>query len=293
MMVLESAYILFRGVHFTSVMLLTGASCFSVWLAPLAYRHVLVARLRLLVALCCLMAFISAMGILCVQVGLMSGDWHRIADTETWCAMLSTGFGRIWRWQPVLALMSGYGAGVFRRSYPRWVLFCGMLQLLAMSWVGHAAMQEGWPAWFHGINQMFHLWAVAFWVGGLSALTTVLRDVNQCKNRTLAIATMMRFSRYGHVSVAMVLVTGAINTVLILGWPVAAAAFYGALLTVKVLLVAVMVLLALVNRYWVVPRFRKTHTRAARYFLYITYSELLLAVLVILFVSVFATLSPI
>ncbi|MGM3172639.1 copper homeostasis membrane protein CopD [Dickeya lacustris] len=293
MAALAFGYVLLRGLYFTSVMLLAGVGCLAGGLAPLSYRARLVGRLRIVTGVCCLIAVSSALGILCLQVGLMSGDEANIADIATWRAMLGTEFGRVWRWQPLLALVACYGAFRPRASHARWLLLCCVLQLLATSWLGHAAMQEGWPAFFHGINQALHILAAAFWFGGLAPLAVVVRDTHNPACRALAITTLMRFSYYGHLAVALVVVTGVINTLLILGWPISASLVYGGLLGVKVLLVVIMVLLALFNRYWVVPRFREAPAHSTRYFLYVTYSEWLLAVGVIALVSLFATLSPI
>lgn len=298
-MTLEWLYALSRFGHFSSLMLLVGSACYGTLLAPRTYRVRLASQLRGLMAISCVAALLTAVAILAAQTGLMSGDWRNIGDAGIWRAVLGTRFGKIWLWQPVLALMA---CVVFfwrsrsrsrSRSRQAGVLVLGILQLCGMGWVGHAAMLEGWPGVLHCINQIVHLLSVTFWVGGLFPLLFVLQDARLLQTRTDAILTMMRFSRYGHLAVALAILTGLVNTRLILGWPLSAAGLYGALLAVKILLVAVMALLALFNRYWVVPRFRRANTAAYGYFLRLTTVELALSVLIIALVSFFATLSPV
>ncbi|AIR68048.1 copper homeostasis membrane protein CopD [Dickeya fangzhongdai] len=295
-MTLEWLYALSRFGHFFSLMLLVGSVCYGTLLAPRTYRVRLESQLHGLMAISCVAALLTAVAILAVQTGLMSGDWRNIGDAGIWRAVLGTRFGNIWLWQPVLALMACvafFWRSRRSRSQQAGVLVLGILQLCGMGWVGHAAMLEGWPGVLHCINQIVHLLSVTFWVGGLFPLLFVLQDARLSQTRADAILTMMRFSRYGHLAVALAILTGLVNTRLILGWPLSVAGLYGALLAVKILLVAVMALLALFNRYWVVPRFRRANTAAYGYFLRLTTVELALSVLIIALVSFFATLSPV
>ncbi|MGM3193279.1 copper homeostasis membrane protein CopD [Dickeya dadantii subsp. dieffenbachiae] len=292
-MTLEWLYTLSRLGHFSSLMLLVGSTCYSTLLSPRMYRVRLASQLHGLMAISCVAALLTAVAILAAQTGLMSGDWRNIGDADIWRAVLGTRFGNMWLWQPVLALMACavfFWRGRYRQAG---VLMLGIVQLCGMGWVGHAAMLEGWPGVWHGINQVVHLLSVTFWVGGLPPLLFVLQDARLAQTRTDAILTMMRFSRYGHLAVALAILTGLVNTRLILGWPLAGTGLYGVLLAVKVLLVAVMALLALFNRYWVVPRFQRANGVAYGYFLRLTAVELALAVLIIALVSFFATLSPV
>ncbi|QDX30171.1 copper homeostasis membrane protein CopD [Dickeya poaceiphila] len=291
-MMLEGLYALLRIGHFSSLMLLVGATCYCGFLSPSSYRGRLVSQLRGLMGISSVMALLTAIAILAAQTGLMSGDWRNISDADTWLAVLSTRFGMLWVWQPVLALIVCVMLFWRHRFWYTGVLTLGVLQLCGMAWVGHAAMLEGWPGVLHGINQTVHLLAVTFWVGGLAPLLPVLRDAQQVQTRADAILTMMRFSRYGHLAVALTILSGVVNVGLIVGWPLSETGLYGTLLTVKILLVVVMVLLALFNRYWVVPRFRGATTVAYHYFLRLTTAELVLSVVVIVLVSFWATLSP-
>ncbi|UJR61916.1 copper homeostasis membrane protein CopD [Dickeya zeae] len=291
-MLLEAVYAALRIGHFSSLMLLVGTACYCRLLSPRTYRAQLVLRLYGVMVFSSIVAVLTAVGILAAQTGLMSGDWRNIGDVSTWYAVLGTRFGMLWIWQPALALITC--VMVFWRcaGWLSGVLMSGVAQLCGMAWVGHAAMLEGWPGVVHGLSQTVHLLSVTFWVGGLPPLLPVLRDAQRVSARDDAILTMMRFSRFGHLAVALAILTGLVNARLILGWPLPPFGVYSAFLAVKVFLVAAMVLLALFNRYWVVPRFQHAGHAAYGYFLRLTMAELLLSVLVVGLVSVLATLSP-
>jgi putative copper resistance protein D len=67
-----------------------------------------------------------------------------------------------------------------------------------------------------------------------------------------------RFSHMGYAAVALLAATGAINTVLLVGSVGALVGTpYGRLLSLKILLFLVMVVLALTNRFRLVPRLRR------------------------------------
>jgi putative copper resistance protein D len=110
--------------------------------------------------------------------------------------------------------------------------------------------------------------------------------------RPAAIAAMMRFSRYGHLAVAAVILTGIVNSLMILGWSLPLESRYAQLLLLKVALVAVMVTIALINRYLLVPRFADAAAVAQQRFIQLTWLEVILSVMVLLAVSTFATWEP-
>ncbi len=104
---------------------------------------------------------------------------------------------------------------------------------------------------------------------------------------------MMRFSRYGHLAVALVILTGGINTLLIAGVPWPVHSRYLSMLWVKACLVAVMVIIALYNRYLLVPRFNQSQGAAQRQFITLIKVEWILSLLVVACVSLFATWEPV
>ena len=129
--------------------------------------------------------------------------------------------------------------------------------LVSLVFVGHAAMDDGWFADLHEANDAVHILAAS----GVDRVPDRARAVHGHARRSRfarrACATLIRFSTVGHVAVALVLLTGVVNTYLVLGrWPFHLASLYQVLLLGKVALAFGMVALALMNRYAVVPKLR-------------------------------------
>ncbi|MEZ3498900.1 copper homeostasis membrane protein CopD [Pantoea sp. KPR_PJ] len=290
---MTSLWILLRALHFAAVMLLAGSAFYTVLLAPRRYRSLLAQRLHHVMLICVWLALLSALLMLGVQLVLMSGDWRNLFSGDIWLAVLATRFGAVWQWETGIAAITLLG-GVLRHARRQQVWLSGALfQLGCMALTGHAAMHDGMSGILQPVNHAVHLIAAAFWAGGLLPLLILMREARQIDRRSDAIRAMMRFSRYGHLAVALALFTGIINTLLIVGWPGQwTGSRYSALLTVKVVLVGIMAGIALINRYLLVPRFRLAGKGAQHCFIRMTQLELLLACVVVGLVSVFATLSP-
>ncbi|URQ59398.1 copper homeostasis membrane protein CopD [Pantoea alhagi] len=291
-MTLDTLYIFCRWVHFSALLLLTGSAFYSALLAPRRYQPVLSQRLMPLLTLCVILTLLSALAILAAQTGLMSGDWRNIARANIWWAVMQTGFGHAWCVQLLGALLAGLALATGGSTRQRLLLLCGLLQLCGLALVGHAAMLDGWPGALQRVNQAIHLTGAAFWAGGLLPLLWLMRDAQLPQQRSAAIQTMMRFSRYGHLAVALTLLSGIVNTAFIVGWPWPANNDYRLWLTIKIGLVALMLCTALFNRYWLVPRFAMPGSRAQLWFVRATQLEIATAVLVVISVSIFATLQP-
>src|ERR1700732_2432872 len=119
-------------------------------------------------------------------------------------------------------------------------------------------MDDGSARIAHELNQTGHLLAAGLWLGGLVPLAWVIRQTRrQPSNCAISLArdALRNFSHMGYVAVALITLTGAINTSFLVGS--LAAMFdtsYGRLLAFKVLLFLAMVVLATVNRLCVAPR---------------------------------------
>jgi len=114
---------------------------------------------------------------------------------------------------------------------------------------GHAAGQSGLRA-ADLLVQWAHLVAVGGWIGGLVWLLAGLRG----RDRPEQVAAVVRFSRLAPLAVAVVAVTGLTRATEEVGSPQRLLATgFGRVLLVKAGLVAVLLALAAVNRYRVVP----------------------------------------
>lgn len=289
---LSAFYIALRFIHFTALMVLLGSAICCSLLAPQQFKPVLVRRLRAQWRPAVWLSLISACLLFMAQAGQMGDGWRDTLSPDVWQAVLTTRFGSVWIWQILLGLATLAAVLIAPRAMPGLLLLLAAAQLIMLAGVGHAAMHDGALGAFQRINHAIHLLSAGWWVGGLLPLLVCMHMAHKPRWRGPAITAMMRFSRYGHLAVAAVLVTGVVNSLLILGWSLPLESGYLRLLALKVVLVLVMVMLALVNRYVLVPRFDTAEAGAQRRFIQLTWLEVILSVAVLLLVSIFATWEP-
>lgn len=287
---LTAGYIGLRGIHFAAVMLLFGCALFISRLAPRHLQPVMVTRFTLLTRICLGMSMLSAVFMFALQGGIMGDGWTDVFSPQIWLLLTGTQFGSIWLWQIIIAVMTMLVGYLQPQQQGRLMLLAGA-QLLLMAGVGHAAMHDGMAGILQRTNHAFHLLCAAAWFGGLLPVIFCMR-LSQARRREHAVMAMMRFSRYGHVAVAGVLATGIINTLLIQGSMWSTQTNYGRMLLIKCALVALMVAIALANRYVLVPRLGLKNSQARYFLIWMTWTEVVLGALVLAAVSLFATWEP-
>lgn len=287
---LTALYIGLRFAHFASLMVAFGCTLYAGWWSPLALRRLLIQRFSHLLRGALVLNVLTAMLMLMAQGGLMGDGWGDALQPDVWLAVLQTQFGGVWLWQIVLAWVALGVVLVQPRQMMRLLLLLSAAQFILLAGVGHAAMSDGAVGALQRINHAVHLLCAGAWVGGLIPFLYCLRLANG-RWRQLAITTMMRFSRYGHLAVAGVIATGIINSGLIQGGFTTTTP-YGVAVWLKGGLVALMVLIALVNRYLLVPRMSANLAQTQRFFVRTTQAEIILGALVLAAVSLFATWEP-
>lgn len=280
-----------RFAHALALMLAFGGSVFAWVCAPEPLRPALSRTLRPLVRTAALVA--SLMGVLWLMLATAS-----IADDRTaaWDAdaifsvLTETAFGRAWAVH--LLLVVAFLAAAF---WPRigWapLALLSALALASLALVGHAAMQAGPMGLAHRANDALHLISGGGWVGGLPPFVLSLNAYRQAALRKDALTAMMRFSFYGHFAVAAVVATGVANIAMTGGLPLPPSTPYRILLDIKIAIVALMIALALVNRYALA---RKIATRPEAFagMRTLTLANAGLGALIVALVSVFGSLDP-
>ena len=117
------------------------------------------------------------------------------------------------------------------------------------------------PGLVHPLNQMVHLLAAGLWLGGLAPLYWLLARARSTSGAAwipIVRDVVPRFSQMGYAAVVLLAATGALNTLLLVGSMEALVGTpYGRLLSLKILLFSVMVVVALTNRFRLVPRLRR------------------------------------
>lgn len=293
-MSLTALFVLCRFAHFASLMQIFGLSVFCSLLAPAGFSGMLLQRNQTLMMWSGVVAAITSVGMLAIQAALMGNGWSDGLNLNVWLLVLTTTFGEVWRWHLLLT------AALLLVLMMDWlpvrnllVFLCSLGLLLSQALIGHAAMHQGLLGLVQRLNHMVHLLSAAYWFGCLLPLLTCMFYARKSEVRPYAIATLIRFSTWGHAAVALVILTGIANTAIILQrWPTDMTSLYQCLLEIKIVLVGIMAAVAVYNRYHLVPLMNKEPEQAERRFVLMTRIEWALALIVLLLVSLFATLAP-
>lgn len=129
--------------------------------------------------------------------------------------------------------------------------------LATLAWAGHGAMDDGVRGFIHLTVDIMHLWAAGAWVGALVAFLTlaVIKPDTAPGSAEILSRTSNGFARIGTLIVAVLVVSGTLNYLLIVGPSLDPlfSTLYGRLLLGKLLLFGGMLALAAVNRFWLSP----------------------------------------
>jgi putative copper resistance protein D len=287
-----TALALCRFAHFLAVMLTFGISFYLWAYAPERLRGALSSTARRIVLIASLVALITAIAWLALESAAMSDDWNAAVDREQIGAVLTdTAFGRAWAAHLVLAAALVAVVAFSRAGWGATSLVSAAL-LASLGLVGHAAMQTGAEGLLHRANHAVHLVATGAWIGGLVPFVMCLRAYQRDDLRKDAVRAMAAFSYWGQFIVAAIVLTGAVNIALTSHRPpIPPTTPYRALLIAKLVVVAVMIVLALINRFVLAPRL-KTSGNALAILRATSLAEIALGCVVVALVSVFALLDP-
>ena len=274
-------------------MLLFGASVFIGLLAPASLAATLQRTLRLLQITAAALLLLSAIAWLVLETGFMGSGWEDAFKVDMVSTVLTqSDFGSVWIVHLVGVAAAFAMVWVPGQVAQRLVAFFSAVALASLGFIGHAAAHADVMGQLHRLNHALHLLSGGFWVGCLVPLLVCLLLLRRSEYRTDASRALRRFSSLGHVAVALVLLTGVFNSLLIFGGlPTDLTTPYTILLIVKIGLVTTMVGIAVFNRYVAVPRLSEGSS-ALRWITLGTVSEIGLGTIVIGLVSAFATFDP-
>jgi len=170
-------------------------------------------------------------------------------------------------------------------------------------WTGHGAMDDGTAGLIHLGADIVHLFAAALWFGAVAALAALVlnRRVRSDDEALEALHDgLSRFSGMGTLAVALLILTGLVNSWFLVGPDHLGGLLgspYGAVLIAKLLVFLLMLALAAQNRYRLTPRLaegllRRTPEQALNGLGWSIGLETAAAVLVLALVGVLGTLSP-
>ncbi|OTA15796.1 copper resistance protein CopD [Xenorhabdus vietnamensis] len=310
MISLEALYVFCRFAHFVVVILMFGLSLFTVMLVSGRFSTLMRERLKVGVLISTVLAFITSIVWFIIQAGLMGDGWYDVYAPDVWLAVLGTSFGQVWKWQLLIAALAIGGLFLSNIRVSNFLLLgCSIILLSSHAFIGHAVMHEGSIGLLLQVNQIIHLLSVGYWFGGLWPFLLCLQFLrlrqttgtdSSPNSENIAInlypdsvSAMRKFSRYGHLAVFMVIATGIVSSVILIpGWPIFSRALseYQSMLWLKIVLVIGMVLLALINRYILVPKLKQ---KGCYHQLIInSWLEIILGTTALLCVAIFATQPP-
>ncbi|MEI9888573.1 MAG: CopD family protein [Rhizomicrobium sp.] len=278
-------FALVRALHFASLMTVFGANVF-LWRAREA--GLTGKRQRNLIHLSALIALVTA----CLWIGFVASEMgdvyvpglNLLADVAS-----KSYFGKValWRFLLLLALCDSW----FTPDLPGLRALVAGAALAMLGLTSHAAAAGGSEQFYlrAGVDAV-HLLTAGFWTGGLVVL--IFEVFAKPRDVPRLVALLRLFSRWGAVSVALLIVAGALNGVFILDAPMPWSGPYVTWLAVKIVLAAAMVALALTNRFGVLPALARGD-KEAEYTIPLTVAaELACAMLILLIVGFLGVMPP-
>lgn len=239
---------------YAALLPLFGAPLFKLttpW-APLPRRTVgIVAGTALILSALAIAATTAAMA----GTSIGSVDW-----TLVWTLVTQTALG--WAWIARIASLMLI-AGWATRLPPAILAGLAAIALASLAWTGHGAAGEGAIGWVQMGADIIHLLAAGAWVGALVVLSAMLWTDGPDRHAKDALED---FARTGTIVVALILATGVVNGMILIGVSDPAAALatsYGQLLALKLLLFLVMLGLAALNRFRLTPALGANAPRSA------------------------------
>lgn len=289
----ESAFVLCRWLVYGAAMFSWGASGYLAACVPERLARQLDQRLSMPTFTAATVACIATLALLPVRTAMVANGWPDAVSISTLMdVVFGTDVGAAWLAQmgAALLMLAARFSGQYRLAGT--AVAAGLL-LASLTITGHAAMNDGWWRAFHRFTDALHLLSAGAWIGALVPVLLILGHLSRPEREPDARMALMRFSTAGHLAVAIVLISGTFNTLLIVkGLPLDDASPYQRLLVMKVALVAAMVTLAIINRYVVVPQLKPGRKRSTQVLYIATLAEILLAVVVLGLVAWFGTIDP-
>lgn len=288
-----TALLIARITFNLGALLFWGGSACLLLIADRSLRDGLWQRLRLWGLVAVGLAWLATLTALPILTASIGSGWEAAFSLRMLTLVVTrTVTGHAWAWQlgSMLVLTAVLAVGALRR--PAGVGIASALMLATLTVSGHTAMHEGMTGMLHRLNDWGHLLAGGFWLGALVPVVMLLRQLKVPSMRASAIQSLIRFSSVGHLAVALGVLTGMANTWLVVGgWPLAPGALYQRALWLKVALVGLLMIMALYNRYRLVPRLSR-EAGALETLRRVSSAEIVILIGVVALVGWFGTLSP-
>jgi copper resistance protein D len=307
---IDAPLVVIRAMHFAATAMTAGALIFRAVVAEPALRSTpvaaMVVRSQILLIAWIGLAIAAASGVVWfqLQAAAMSGlPFGEAMTSDVLSTVLNeTQFGLVSEARFVLAVILA-ACLAYDRFAParRLALGSGIGFIAAIAWTGHAGSTLGAMGNLHLTADALHLMAAASWIGGLVSLAFLLATARRDQGSawtSLARDVAQRFSTLGIVSVGTLLVTGIVNAWILVGSIQALIVTgYGQLLMLKLVVFAIMLGFAAINRLWLTPQLafsceNEPQLEALRRLTRNSVTEIALGLTIFAIVGVLGTLHP-
>lgn len=208
-----------------------------------------------------LLLFSGALLSLAAQSATMNGIALDKLDVPSVSLVLTdTNWGHAITVRIALSLLTLMTVTIFKPSRHLWQVTCllGALLLASFAWTGHGASTQGAGGVIHLIADIVHLIAAGVWLGALATFLALicLPKTQDSEQQTALCHALKNFSGTGSALVAVLIVSGLINSYFLVGIAHLDQLFqtpYGILLTLKLVVFVAMLVLAGLNRFRLTP----------------------------------------
>lgn len=203
---------------------------------------------------------LGSVAALVAQTSVMAGSMAEGLKPATLGFMITgTSLGPAFLARALVAVVAFVVLLFARPSRPVWiaVALVGLVVSASFAWTGHGAATEGPGRLVHLTAAILHSWGAAVWLGALAALLilTARHRPTPAADRILHRA-LHGFAGVGTASVAVLVLSGLVNSWFLVGPDRLSGLLttpYGMLLTGKLVIFALMLVLAAANRFHLTP----------------------------------------
>jgi putative copper resistance protein D len=301
---IDGSMVAARAVHFAASAVVAGALMFRAVVADPALAgddkagHLVDHYIGKVAWIGLVLSVVAGAAWLLLQTSSMSGQpcGEAVVSGALLTVLNETQVGLVAEVRLALALLLAVCLAYDNRPLPRWLaLGVALCLVAAIAWIGHAASTPHRLGYLHLAADALHLYAAAAWTGGLLSLVLLLMVVKgDGAAAPMRLDAVRRFSALGMVSVATLVVSGIINAWILVGSLRALILTdYGWVLITKLAVFSIMVTLAAINRFWLMPQLAsKADNAAVRNLNHNSVAEVALALVVFALVGVLGTLHP-
>ncbi len=280
-----------RFIHYAAALQLFGIATLQSLLAPTGLRLAIERPSRVASTISALLLLLSGLLWLSATAGNMGDGWADTLSIGVVSTVLTaTSFGHIWGPHLLLGLVLVLLLAI--RANWALIALLSTVALGMLGLVGHAAIDSGLLGLLNQTSQILHLLSSGFWLGSLLPLLFCLKMFADPALQGDADTALRRFSGLGHLAVAILLLSGGVNTWFVLGAAAPDLSVpYQRLLLAKIGIAGLMCILAIINRYAFVPNI-SSDGPGARQLAHGTVAEIVLGAGILAIVGVIGAMAP-